>query len=183
MQFELRQNILSLRPFIFKIPSCLFSQWNPSRWKKNPQVLVKQFQALHFSFFDTKSFIFSDIRCSILLFWFLSKFITSHEKIQKCIRCHPNWNKKTTSTIAIVSIIYGVIFWPDFFHVTLETSKNLPRKVWLPGGITLIFTDGLLDLQLLDEIKFCVVLCKAYIAATWLLRRKCLFPDFWCKIS
>ena len=35
----------------------------------------------------------------------------------------------------------------------------------------LIFTDGLLDLQVLDEIKFYTVLCKTYIAGIWLVRR------------
>ena len=34
----------------------------------------------------------------------------------------------------------------------------------------LIFTDGLLDLQQLDEIKFYTVLCKTYIAGIWLVR-------------
>ena len=37
----------------------------------------------------------------------------------------------------------------------------------------LIFTDELLDLQLLDEIKCYVVFCKAYIAGAWQLRGKC----------
>ena len=45
----------------------------------------------------------------------------------------------------------------------------------------LIFTDGLLDFQPLDEIKFFGVLYKTYIADTWVLRRKSL-SAFWCKI-
>ena len=38
----------------------------------------------------------------------------------------------------------------------------------------LILTDGLLDFQPLDEIKFFLVLYKTYIADTWVLRRKSL---------
>ena len=58
----------------------------------------------------------------------------------------------------------------DFVYQLIDqkTSDSLAESY-------LIFTaDGLLELQLLKEINFLVVLCKTYINGTWLLRRKCL---------
>ena len=54
---------------------------------------------------------------------------------------------RTTSTTN-VSLINEGIFYPDF-----KTSTNPPENMRLPYRILSDFTDGLLDLQLLDEIK------------------------------
>ena len=51
----------------------------------------------------------------------------------------------------------------------LKPSTNLPENIILPRRI---FTNGLLELQRLDKIKFDVALCKTYIADTRLLKMK-----------
>ena len=56
---------------------------------------------------------------------------------------------RTTWTTNVSLINEGsLIFYPDF-----KTSTNQPENMRLPYRILSDFTDGLLDLQLLDEIK------------------------------
>ena len=64
----------------------------------------------------------------------------------------------------------------DFFFI-LKPSTNPPENIILPRRI---FTNGLLELQRLDKIKFFVALCKTYIADTRLLKMKG-WSVFWCK--
>ena len=105
----------------------------------------------------------NNTRYLILLIQFF-KIITSHAKVQIWPRCYTNWNKKKkTTTTTVASTILEQYFAQisssqEIWFCLARKRLQIHQKTsdYLTESY-LIFTDGLLDLQLLEKIEFYVV--------------------------